>query len=150
VIRAIAALSATLPRRLLLLLFAEGDAMITHRCCEDVYCGSRFGFARFRGTQKNALVATLKNSPNSSRSAEALTLRSRERIFLNCSLRPASLPVYRENTVIIILKPGTRFPGNEKKYAMQYKKVHKSSWNEPYSSSSSFTKQSCSKMAVCR
>jgi len=32
---------------------------------------------------------------------------------------------------------------------MQYKKVHKSSWNEPYSSSS-FTKQSCSKMALYR
>ena len=30
---------------------------------------------------------------------------------------------------------------------MQYKKVQKSSWNEPYSSSS-FTKQSCSKMAL--
>jgi len=29
--------------------------------------------------------------------------------------------------------------------AMQYKKVQKSSWNEPYSSS--FEKQSCSKMA---
>jgi len=34
-----------------------------------------------------------------------------------------------------------------KKYAMPNKKVQKSSWNEPYSSSSSFTKQSCSKMA---
>jgi len=32
---------------------------------------------------------------------------------------------------------------------MQYKKVQKSSWNEPYSSSS-FTKQSCSKMALYR
>ena len=31
---------------------------------------------------------------------------------------------------------------------MQYKKVQKSSWNEPYSSS--FTKQSCSKMALYR
>jgi len=29
-------------------------------------------------------------------------------------------------------------------YAMQYRKVQKSSWNKPYSSaSSSFTKQSC-------
>jgi len=36
-----------------------------------------------------------------------------------------------------------------KNYAMQYKKVQKSSWNEPYSSSS-FTKQSCSKMALYR
>ena len=32
---------------------------------------------------------------------------------------------------------------------MQYRKVQKSSWNEPYSSSS-FTKQSCSKMALYR
>jgi len=45
--------------------------------------------------------------------------------------------------------PGSKFPGNEKNYAMQYKKVQKSSWNEPYSSSS-FTKQSCSKMALYR
>ena len=38
--------------------------------------------------------------------------------------------------------PGTQFPGNEKNYAVQYKKplLQKSSWNEPYSSSS-FTKQ---------
>jgi len=28
------------------------------------------------------------------------------------------------------LNPGTQFPGNEKNYAMQYKKVQKSSWNE--------------------
>jgi len=35
------------------------------------------------------------------------------------------------------------------KNAMQYKKVQKSSWNEPYSSSS-FTKQSCSNMALYR
>jgi len=33
---------------------------------------------------------------------------------------------------------GTQFPGNEKNYAMQYKKYKKSSWNEPHSSS--FTK----------
>jgi len=32
--------------------------------------------------------------------------------------------------------PDTQFPVNEKNYAMQYKKVQKSSWNEPYSSSS--------------
>ena len=50
---------------------------------------------------------------------------------------------------IIILDPSTQFPGNEKNYAVQYKKVQKSSWNEPYSSSS-FTKQSCSKMALYR
>jgi len=51
--------------------------------------------------------------------------------------------------IIIIFYPGSQFPGNEKNYAMQYKKVQKSSWNKPYSSSS-FTKQSCSKMALYR
>jgi len=35
-----------------------------------------------------------------------------------------------------------------KKYAVQYKKVQKPSWNEHYSSSSSFTKQSCSKIII--
>ena len=39
--------------------------------------------------------------------------------------------------------------GMKKLHAMQYKKVQKSRWNEPYSSSS-FTKQSCSKMALYR
>jgi len=33
--------------------------------------------------------------------------------------------------IIIIFDPGTQFPGIEKNYAMQYKKVQKSSWNEP-------------------
>jgi len=51
--------------------------------------------------------------------------------------------------IIIIFYPGTQFPGNEKKYAIQYEKVQKSSWNERYFSSS-FTKQSCSKMALYR
>jgi len=47
------------------------------------------------------------------------------------------------NIIIIIL-----YPGNENiRYAIE--KVQKSSWNEPYSSSS-FTKQSCSKMALYR
>jgi len=52
---------------------------------------------------------------------------------------------------ILFFDPGTQFPGNEKKlrYAMQYRKVQKSSWNERYSSSS-FTKQSCTKMALYR
>jgi len=50
--------------------------------------------------------------------------------------------------IIIILDPGTQFPGMKKlRYAIQ--KVQKSSWNEAYSSFS-FTKQSCSKMALCR
>ena len=33
--------------------------------------------------------------------------------------------------IIIIFDPGTQFPGNEKKHARQYKKVQKSSWDEP-------------------
>jgi len=45
--------------------------------------------------------------------------------------------------------PRYSIPGEWKNYVMQYKKVQKSSWNEPYSSSS-FTKQSCSKMALYR
>ena len=50
--------------------------------------------------------------------------------------------------IIIFLDPSTQFPGNEKKlcYA-NTKKVQKSSWSEPYSTSS-FTKQSFSKMAL--
>jgi len=48
------------------------------------------------------------------------------------------------NIIIIIIL----YPGNENiRYAIE--KVQKSSWNEPYSSSS-FTKQSCSKMALYR
>ena len=43
--------------------------------------------------------------------------------------------------------PRYSIPEEWKNYAMQYKKVQKSSWNEPYSSSS-ITKQSCSKMAL--
>jgi len=58
---------------------------------------------------------------------------------------------YKNPFLIIIFDPGTQFLGNEKNYAMQGIKVQKSSWNEPYSSSS-FTKQSCkpSKMALYR
>ena len=51
--------------------------------------------------------------------------------------------------IIIFFWPRYSIPEERKKYAMQYKKVQKSSWNEPYSSSS-FTKQSCSKMALYR
>jgi len=52
--------------------------------------------------------------------------------------------------IFIFVDPGTQFPGHESNYAMQYRKVpKKSSWNEPYSSSS-FTKQFCSKMALYR
>jgi len=49
--------------------------------------------------------------------------------------------------IIIFLTPVLNSQGMKKNYAMQYKKVQKSSWNEPYSS---FTKQSCSKMALYR
>jgi len=52
-------------------------------------------------------------------------------------------------SIIVFFDPGTQFPGNEKNYTMQYKKVQKSSWNEPYFSSS-FTKWSCSKTALYR
>jgi len=45
--------------------------------------------------------------------------------------------------------PRYSIPMEWKNYAMQYKKVQKSSWNETYSSSS-FTKPSCSKMALYR
>jgi len=115
VIRAISALGATLPRLLLLLLlFAEGDDY------SSLLRGYLLRFAvrlcAFLRHTENTLVATLKNSPNSSRSAEALTLRSRKRIFLNCSLRPASLCQFIEKTqLLLFLKPCTRFPGNEKK-----------------------------------
>ena len=50
--------------------------------------------------------------------------------------------------IIIIFTPILNSQGvKELCYALQ--KVQKSSWNEPYSSSS-FTKQSCSKMALYR
>jgi len=39
--------------------------------------------------------------------------------------------------LLLFLTP-VLFPGNEKKYVMQYKKVQKSSWIEPYSSSFTF------------
>ena len=56
--------------------------------------------------------------------------------------------VIRLPIIIIILTPVLNSQGM-KKYAMQYRLVQKSSWNEPYSSSS-FTKQSCSKVALYR
>ena len=49
----------------------------------------------------------------------------------------------------ITFLPRYSIPREWKNYAMQYKKVQKSSWNKLYSSSS-FTKQSCSKMALYR
>jgi len=49
--------------------------------------------------------------------------------------------------IIIIFTPVLNSQGMKKlRYAIQ--KVQKSSWNKPYSSS--FTKQSCSKMALYR
>jgi len=50
--------------------------------------------------------------------------------------------------IVIFCDPDTQFPGNEKITLCSTKKVQKSSWNEPYSSS--FTKQSCSKMPLYR
>ena len=58
-----------------------------------------------------------------------------------------------ELLLLLLLWPRYSIPREWKKYAMQYKKVQKSSWNEPYfsySSSSSSTKQSCSKMVLYR
>ena len=49
--------------------------------------------------------------------------------------------------LLFFLTPGLNSQGIKKNYAMQYRKVQKSSWNEPYCSSS-FTKQSCSMMAL--
>jgi len=49
--------------------------------------------------------------------------------------------------IIVIFWPRYSIPREWKNCAMQYKKVQKSSWNEPYSSSS-FTKQSCSEIAL--
>jgi len=59
--------------------------------------------------------------------------------------------IHRSVVIIIIIFfwPRYSIPEERKNYAMQYEKVQKSSWNEPYSSSS-FTKQSCSKMALYR
>jgi len=51
--------------------------------------------------------------------------------------------------IIIIFGPRYSIPREWKNNTMQHRKVQKSSWNEPYSSSS-FTKQSCSKMALYR
>jgi len=50
--------------------------------------------------------------------------------------------------LLLFFWPRYSIPREWKKYAMQYKKVQKSSWNETYSSS--FTKQSCCKMALYR
>jgi len=61
---------------------------------------------------------------------------------------PLTFRINTEETIIIFW-PRYSIPEEWKKYAMQYKKVQKSSWNEPYSSFS-FTKQSCNKMALYR
>jgi len=45
------------------------------------------------------------------------------------------MALYKSVYYYYYFDPGTQFPGNEKNYAMQYKKVQKSSWNEPDSSS---------------
>ena len=51
--------------------------------------------------------------------------------------------------LLLFFRPRYSIAREWKNNAMQYRKVQKSSWNEPYSSSS-FTKQSCSKMALYR
>jgi len=51
--------------------------------------------------------------------------------------------------ITVIFDPSTQFPGNGKITLCNTKKVQKSSWNEPYSSSS-FTKQSRSKTPLYR
>jgi len=72
---------------------------------------------------------------------------------LDLNPQPFELKSYLELIIIIIIiiiffDSRYSIPEEWKNYAMQYKKVQKSSWNEPYSSS--FTKQSCSKMALYR
>jgi len=49
-----------------------------------------------------------------------------------------SLWRYTNLFIIVIFTPVLNSQGMKKNYAMQYKKVQKSSWNEPYSSSSSY------------
>jgi len=61
---------------------------------------------------------------------------------VNTERRALQVQLARGQLITLLLfffDPGTQFPGNEKNCAMQYKKVQKSSWNKPYSSSS-FTK----------
>ena len=55
-----------------------------------------------------------------------------------------------QNCLLLLLffKPRYSIPREWKNYSIQYRKVQKSSWNEPYSFS--FTKQSWSKMALYR
>ena len=50
----------------------------------------------------------------------------------------------------IVVERNRNSKGMKKITLRNTKKVHKSNWNEPYSSSSSFTKQSCRKMALYR
>ena len=64
-----------------------------------------------------------------------------------CSSR--SIASTSPTSLLLFFDPGTQLTRNEKITLCNTKKVQKSSWNEPYSSSS-FTKQSCSKMALYR
>ena len=59
------------------------------------------------------------------------------------------MALYKSVYYYYFFDPGTQFPRKEKITLCNIKKVQKSSWNEPYSSSS-FTKQSCSKMVLYR
>jgi len=65
-----------------------------------------------------------------------------------CSSR--SIASTSPTSLLLFFDPGTQLTRNEKITLCNTKKVQKSSWTEPYSSSSSFTKQSCSKMALYR
>jgi len=65
--------------------------------------------------------------------------------FPSDRLRPSGSLVI----IIIILTPVLNSQGMKKITLCNTKKVQKSSWNKPYSSSS-FTKQSCSNMALYR
>ena len=71
-----------------------------------------------------------------------------ENMPLPCGLNST---IFDPLLLLLLLFFGPRYsiPREWKNYAVQYKKVQKSSWNEPYSSSP-FTKQSCSKMALYR
>ena len=99
-----------------------------------------------------------RNTADISTSVESLIQQAYQAIshhqvlFFHPRQAPLKLRPYAAIQICLLLLfyPDTQFPGNEKNYAMQYRKVQKSSWNEPYSSSSSFTKQSCSKMALYR
>ena len=93
-----------------------------------------------------------------SRGMRAVALHQQNPPVLNWRCRLTQIDVHngRKTVVVVVvvvviyyyfLRPRYSIPGNEKITLCSTKKVQKSSWNEPYSSSS-FTKQSCSKTAL--